>query len=91
MANITTTLTTTELKGLEYVAVNPSDLVEAFAKERARLAIEEIVNLTVQHCLDAGVQVPATRDEIITYAFDNKVVKTAAVREQEFEARMSEA
>ena len=56
---------------------------------RARIANDEIVQTTVQYCLDNGVQVPATREEIVAYAFANGVVKTAAERQAEAEAAMA--
>ena len=86
MPDITVTLTDTQYKGLEYAAVSPQEWVENAVTNRARIANDEIVNLTVQHCLDNGIQVPATREEIVTYAFDNELVKTAAVRNAEAEA-----
>jgi hypothetical protein len=46
--------------------------------------------MTVQHCLDNGSQVPATREEVVAYAFDNDIVKTAAVRNAEAEAADAE-
>lgn len=83
MANITIALTDTQMKGLEYAALSPQEWAENAVTERARIANDEIVNITVQHCLDNGVQVPATRDLIVAYAFDNGVVKTAAQRNEE--------
>jgi len=86
MATITINLTDTQYKGLEYAALSPEDWAENAVTERCRVANDEIVNLTVQHCLDNGIQVPGTREEIVAYAFDNGVVKTAAVRQAEAEA-----
>jgi len=76
-------LTDTQFKGLEYAALSPQEWAENAVTERARIANEEIVQLTVQHCLDNGIQVPATRELIVAYAFDNDIVKTAAVRNAE--------
>jgi len=86
MPIITITLTDTQYAGLEYAALSPEEWADNAVTERARIANDEIVNLTVQHCLDNGVQVPATREEIVTYAFDNSIVKTAAVRQAEADA-----
>ena len=80
-------LTDTQFKGLEYAALSPSDWAENAVTERARIANDEIVDITVKHCLDNGIQVPATREAIVDYAFDNDVVKTAAVRNAEAEAQ----
>ena len=86
MPTITIELTETQYKGLEYAALSPEDWAENAVTERCRIANDEIVNITVQHCLDNGIQVPATREEIVAYAFDNEVVKTVAVRNSEAEA-----
>lgn len=89
MPTITIELTDTQYKGLEYAALSPEDWADNAVTERARIANDEIVDITVKHCLDNGVQVPATREEIVAYAFDNEVVKTAAVRNAEAEAEMA--
>lgn len=86
MATITIELTETQYKGLEYAALSPQEWAENAVITRATTANDEIVQTTVQHCLDNGIQVPATREEIVAYAFDNDIVKTAAVRNAEAEA-----
>ena len=83
---ITIELTDTQFKGLEYASLSPQEWAENAVTNRARIANDEIVQLTVQHCLDNGIQVPATRELIVAYAFDNDVVKTAAVRQAEAQA-----
>ena len=83
MPNITITLTETQLKGLEYAALSPEDWAINAVTERARIANDEIVQMTVQYCLDNGIQIPATREEIVAYAFANSIVKTAADRQAE--------
>jgi len=89
MPTITIELTDTQYKGLEYAALSPQDWAENAVTERCRIANDEIVDITVKHCLDNSIQVPATREAIVTYAFDNDIVKTAAVRNAEAEAEMS--
>lgn len=86
MPNITITLTDTQMKGLEYAALSPQDWAENAVTERARIANDEIVDMTVKHCLDNGIQVPATREAVVAYAFDNDIVATAADRQAEAEA-----
>jgi len=88
MLSITIELTDTQYKGLEYAALSPKDWVTNAVTERCRIANNEIVDITVKHCLDNGIQVPATREAIVEYAFTNDIVKTAAVRQQEVEAAM---
>lgn len=86
MTDITVTLTETQYKGLQYVAADPQEWTENAVTERCRIANDEIVQLTVAYCLDNGVQIPATREEIVAYAFDNGIVKTAAQRNEEANA-----
>ena len=83
MPAITITLTDTQLKGLEYAALSPQEWAENAVITRCRIANDEIVSLTVTHCLDNGIQVPTTRDAIVAYAFDNDIVATAAQRQAE--------
>lgn len=86
--NITIELTETQYKGLQYTALSPEDWATNAVTERARIANDEIVQLTVQHCLDNGIQIPATREEIVEYAFENELVKTAEQRNLEAEAQL---
>ena len=86
MPTITINLTDTQYKGLEYAALSPEDWAVNAVTERARIANDEIVQLTVQHCLDHGESIPLTREEIVAHAFAHGVVKTAAQRNAEAEA-----
>ena len=85
MPNITITLTDTQYKGLEYAALSPQDWVYNVVTDRCRIANDEIVALTVTHCLDNGEAIPLTREAIVTHAFEHGVVKTAAERQAEAE------
>ena len=86
MPNITITLTDTQMKGLEYAALSPQEWAINAVTERCRIANDEIVKMTVDHCLDNDIQVPATREAIVAYAFDNDIVMTAAERQAAAEA-----
>lgn len=90
MPSITITLTDTQFKGLEYAALSPQDWADNAVTERCRIANDEIVQLTVQHCLDNSIQVPATREAIVAHAFEHGVVKTSAERQAEAEAAAQE-
>jgi hypothetical protein len=87
---ITIELTDTQYKGLEYAALSPTEWAENAVTERCRIANDEIVDITVKHCLDNGIQVPATRELIVACAFDNDIVKTAAERNAEAQANLPE-
>jgi hypothetical protein len=90
MPTYSITLTETQDLGLQYAALSPQDWINNAVTERARIANDEIVKLTVEHCLDNGEAIPATREEIVAYAFAQGVVKTAAERQAENDALMAE-
>lgn len=83
---ITIELTETQYKGLQFAALSPEDWALNAITERSRIANDEIVQKAVQHCLDNGIQIPGTREEIVEYAFTNELVKTAEQRNLESEA-----
>lgn len=82
MPSITVELTETQLKGLQYVAVSPQEWAENALTNRARIANDEIVKKVVDHCLDNDITLPATREDMVAYAFDNEIVMTAEARQQ---------
>lgn len=90
MAELTVTITDTQLKGLEYAAASPQDWADNAITERARTAVDEIVQTYTTRALDEGVQIPATREEIVTDAFTRDWVKTAADRNAEAQAALAE-
>ena len=75
--NYTITLTETEKLAMEYVAYDPQDWVENAFKERARIAIDEIVKLAVEKFLELGQTIPGSKDEIVAAAYENGWVQTA--------------
>jgi hypothetical protein len=81
--NYTITLTAAEDAALSYAAFSQDDWIQNAVHERCRIAIEEIVGITVQKCLDNGVQLPGTKDAIVALAFERGWVKTAAQRQAE--------
>lgn len=87
MPDITITLTDTQLKGLEYVALSPQDWAENAVTERARIANDEIIQMYTNRALDEGVQIPATRELIVVDAFTRGWAKTAAQVQAEVEAQ----
>jgi hypothetical protein len=83
MANYTIEYTETEDLAMHYVAVSADDWIQNAAHERARIAIEEIVQIAVQQFLAVGQSIPGTREEIVAAAFANGWVKSAADRNAE--------
>jgi len=86
MANYSITLTAAEDAALSYAALSQNDWVQNAVHERCRVAIEEIVALTVQKCLETNTQIPGSKDAMVDLAFEQGWVKTAAQRQAEAEA-----
>ena len=83
MANYTITLTDTETKSLEYVAASNQDWIDNAAKNRARIAKEEIISLNTAHCNKNGVAIAVGEDAQVTQAYTLGVVEKAADRKVE--------
>lgn len=84
--NYTITLTQSENDALAYAALSQDDWIQNAVHERCRIAIDEIVAITVQKCLETGTQIPGSKDEMVELAFAQGWVKTAAQRQAEAEA-----
>ena len=76
--NYTITLTETENKALGYIALSQQDWMDNAIHERCRIAIEDIVQLTVQKCLENNIQIPSSKDEMVELAFTQKWIELAA-------------
>ena len=72
-------LSETEYKALSYVAVDPQDWVENRAKDRSRIAIDQIAKEQVEQALEKGTPISGTKEEIVK----NADIKSAKQREQE--------
>jgi hypothetical protein len=70
-------LTQTEKLAMEYIAYDPQDWVENAMKERARIAIDEIVKLAVEKFLEAGQSIPGSKDDIVSAAYSNGWIMSA--------------
>ena len=84
--NYQITLTAAEDAALAYAALSQQDWIDNAIHERCRVAIEEIVGITVQKCLETGTQIPGSKDEMVGLAFQRGWVKTAEQRQAEAEA-----
>ena len=86
MPDITITLTDTQLKGLQYAALDPQDWAENAVTNRARIANDEIIQMYTNRALDEGVAIPATRELIVADAFTRGWAQTAAEAQAAAEA-----
>lgn len=83
MTTYNITLTEAEDAALAYAAVSQQDWIDNVVHERCRLAIDEIVKICVEKCLEENVQVPGSKDEIVALAFEKRwVLKAREVGEQ---------
>jgi hypothetical protein len=71
------TLTDSEDLSLGYAAASQQDWIDNFVHERCRTAMDEIVTITVEKCIASGIQIPGTKDDIISLAFQKGWVISA--------------
>ena len=76
------TLTDTETKALEYVAYSNFDWIDNAAKNRARIAKDEIISLNTKHCNANSIAIAVGEDAQVQQAYDLGVVKTAKERHE---------
>ena len=57
MTTYTITLTAAEDAALSHVALSQQDWIDNVVHERARIAIEELVAITVEKCLETNTQI----------------------------------
>ncbi len=77
------TLTEAEDKALSYIALSQQDWIDNAVHERCRVAIDEIVKICVEKCLETNTQIPGSKDDIVLLAFENGWVKTGVEQNNE--------
>ena len=70
------TLTDAENQALGYAAVDPEEWISNAVKQRARIAVDEIVKIAVDKFLEANETIPGSKDEIVAEAFSRGWVTT---------------
>ena len=78
MTTYTISLTEAEDKALSFVSVSQDDWIQNAVKNRCRIAIEEIVAITVQKCLETNTQIPGSKEAMVTLAFEQGWIKAAS-------------
>ena len=79
----TITLTDTEKKSMDYITTDIDDWITNAAKNRARIAKDEIISLNTAHCNANDIAIAVGEDAQVTQAYDLGVVKTQAERDAE--------
>lgn len=83
MANITVSVTDTQMKCLEYAAASVQDWCDNAIHVRAQVAQEEIIAKLVAHCNANEIAIATGVDAQIAQAFELGVAKTSAQRNAE--------
>mgnify|MGYP003119444310 CR=1 FL=1 len=73
----TITLTDTEKKSMEYIAVDVDEWITNAAKNRARQAKEKILALNTEHCNNNSIAIAVGEDAQVTQAYTLGVVSKA--------------
>jgi len=80
MADYTITLTDTEKTAMEYIASDVDDWITNAATNRARIAIEQIIQLNTAHCNANSIAIAVGRDAQVAQALELGVIDKAADR-----------
>ena len=80
MPDITVSITDTEEKALNYICVGIATYTDNFITNRARKAIQEIVDLNIKYCNENDIAVGVGVTAQIDQAYSLGIVKTAEQR-----------
>ena len=80
MATYTVNYSNAENLAMSYVALDIDDWIQNVVHERARIAIEEIVKICVEKCLENNTQIPSTKDAMVELAFEQGWVSSISDR-----------
>tara|TARA_R100001369_G_C3262962_1_gene158514 strand:+ start:479 stop:751 length:273 start_codon:yes stop_codon:yes gene_type:complete len=78
MPEIKVTVTETQYKSLQYIALDPSEWAENAVHERCRHAINEICGILMAHCNDNNIAMQIGKDAQVSQAFSLGLVDTRA-------------
>lgn len=80
MPNITISITDTEEKALNHICVGIATYTDNFIKNRARKAIQEIVDLNIKYCNENDIAIGVGVTAQIDQAYSLGIIKTAEQR-----------
>lgn len=86
MVTYSISLSPEEDAALSYAALSQIDWIQGAATQRCKVAIDEIAKIAIEKCFEFNMQVPASKEALVTLAFEQGWVKTAAQRQEELEA-----
>ena len=76
----TITVSSTQNKGLEYVAKDVDEWITNAATARAEVAIKEIIQLNTEHCNANSIAIAVGQDAQVEQAYTLGVIKKASER-----------
>lgn len=80
MHTFSTTLSDAEYQAFRFVAASPEDWADNAIRDRARIAIDEIVQIVVAKCFETSTPIPGTKDEIVALGYAQGWIVAAADR-----------
>ena len=80
MADYTITLTDTEKTAMEYIVTDVDEWITNASQNRARIAIEEIIQLNTAHCNANSIAIAVGVDAQVAQALSLGVIDKAADR-----------
>tara|TARA_R100000353_G_scaffold151922_1_gene110232 strand:+ start:1529 stop:1789 length:261 start_codon:yes stop_codon:yes gene_type:complete len=80
------TLTDTEVKGLEYIAIDPNEWITNAARSRASVAVAEIISINTAYCNANSIGIEVGEAAQVAQAYKLGIVKTVADRNKESES-----
>jgi len=83
MADYTVTLTNTEKTAMEYIARDVDEWITNAATNRARIAIDEIIQLNTAHCNDNSIAIAVGKNAQVAQALELGVIDKASDRSLE--------
>lgn len=81
MTNISIELSSTEAKAMEYAVVSTQEWINHAAKNKARIAIDEICAILMTYCNENEIQMAVGKDAQVVQAFELGIVDTAINRQ----------
>ena len=77
----TITLSEVQNKALAHIAYDPQEWIENAFKQRAKIAIDEIVKIAVEKFLEINESIPGSKDEIVSQAYSRGWINTVKYNE----------
>ena len=86
MAKYEIQLTDTEDKAMTYACLSTQDWADNALKNRARIAIDDIVTKNMKHCNANSIAIAENEEKQVQQAFDLEVVKSVKESNEESKA-----